>query len=223
MNKIFRPILLIISVCFLTGARAAKPVITHLDDLLDAMDKQEETVSTIKFNFEQRLIIAYSGEMQRIVGKAYFKKPMSVRVENTKPEKNIFITNGKDAWYYSPALKQVMKGAWDDIADNAGSFFQGILNANGYLQDLKDRYTLIYEGKEDSWHVLSMHPKEERKNYFSMKLWIDDRDFFPYKTELVMNAMTIRTEISKVKFNKNLSDTLFTFEIPPHVEQLRFP
>ncbi|MFH1379259.1 MAG: outer membrane lipoprotein carrier protein LolA [bacterium] len=208
----------------LIGGKGALLRIDNLDDLLKEMENHEETITTMKFNFIQTLSLKGArGDVQESTGKAYFKKPMSVRVEHLKPEKNIFITNGKDAWYYAPAFKQVMVGSWEELGDNAGNFFKGLLNANGYLQDMRDTYTFVFEGRQDAYYMLTMYPKIKKKDYFEMKLWIDSQYFYPCKTELILDTMTIQTVLQKVTFNNDLPESLFLFDMPSNVEQMSFP
>lgn len=85
-----------------------------LADSRDANSKA--SVSTIERRFEQRYRSAarlevtflerYS-ESGRVVrteaGKAYFARPGKMRWEYQAPEKNVFLVDGKNAWFYVPA------------------------------------------------------------------------------------------------------------------------
>ena len=208
--------------CCRINAKDVPQSITTLDELIASMEQAEEEISSVQFDFKQYLSIPYSGEQQEITGKAYFRKPMNIRVEHSKPEKNIFITDGTHAWYYSKSLKQVMAGTWEEIAQGSSNFFRGILNINQFMDDLMERYNISLNGKKGSLYELLVTPKGGKAMY-EMTIWIDEKDFFPYQTELRMDTMTIKTEIFRIRKNKPLSDGLFTFTVPSGVMELPFP
>ena len=78
--------------------------------------KDRAAVATIQKRFEQRyrnvarlevtFLERYS-ESSKLVrteaGKAYFERPGKMRWEYEAPEKNIFLVDGKNAWFYVPA------------------------------------------------------------------------------------------------------------------------
>lgn len=74
------------------------------------------TVATIQRRFEERyrsatrLEVTFleryseSGRLVRTeAGKAYFERPGKMRWEYEAPEKNVFLVDGKNAWFYVPA------------------------------------------------------------------------------------------------------------------------
>jgi len=78
--------------------------------------KGKSSVSTIQRRFEERYRTAArlevtfleryseSGRLVRTeAGKAYFARPGKMRWEYEAPEKNIFLVDGKNAWFYVPA------------------------------------------------------------------------------------------------------------------------
>ena len=78
--------------------------------------KGKPTVATIQRRFEQRyrgatrLEVTFleryseSGRLVRMeAGKAYFERPGKMRWEYEAPEKNVFLVDGKTAWFYVPA------------------------------------------------------------------------------------------------------------------------
>ena len=78
--------------------------------------KDKPSVATIQRRFEQkyrsatRLEVTFleryseSGRLVRTeAGKAYFERPGKMRWEYEAPEKNVFLMDGKTAWFYVPA------------------------------------------------------------------------------------------------------------------------
>ena len=66
--------------------------------------------TTLRVTFLERYV-----EQGRLVraesGTAYFRKPGKMRWEYQKPEKNLFLVDGKFAWFYAPADHTVTKVA----------------------------------------------------------------------------------------------------------------
>src|SRR5215475_13915606 len=54
---------------------------------------------------------------RRESGVAYFRRPGKMRWEYASPEKNLFIVDGKFAWFYVPADRTVSRIAARDSAD----------------------------------------------------------------------------------------------------------
>jgi outer membrane lipoprotein carrier protein len=50
-------------------------------------------------------------------GTAYFRRPGKMRWEYQKPEKNLFLVDGKTAWFYTPADRTVTKAPARDSED----------------------------------------------------------------------------------------------------------
>lgn len=82
----------------------------------DSNDANKETVAAIQRRFEERyrsatrLEVTFleryseSGRLVRTeAGKAYFERPGKMRWEYQVPEKNVFVVDGKTAWFYVPA------------------------------------------------------------------------------------------------------------------------
>lgn len=223
MKRIFFSVFLLIIGYSIAFVEESSREIHDLDTLLKAMEQREDVMKTISFAFSQELEINYTGEKQKIRGKAYFKKPKFIRVENHKPQKNFFITDGTTVWYYAPSQKQVMVGSWDTIASESGNFFKGLLNISERFTSLATRYHLSYEGKKGGYYIITLQSREKKRDFFKMTAWIGEHDLVPHKTMLTIQAMTIHTAMKKIKIDKPLSDTLFTFVIPSGVDTIPFP
>ena len=55
--------------------------------------------------------------MREEAGKAYFLRPGKMRWEYEKPEKNLFLVDGKYAWFYAPADRTVTRVPADKSED----------------------------------------------------------------------------------------------------------
>jgi outer membrane lipoprotein carrier protein len=71
---------------------------------LPALRRMESTyrkAANLRANFLERYF--ENGSIVRVEsGTAYFRKPGKMRWEYEKPEKNLFLVDGKNAWFYTP-------------------------------------------------------------------------------------------------------------------------
>src|SRR6266849_168600 len=73
----------------------AKPIIVVLE-------ARYRAAHTLQATFLERY--SENGRLVRVeAGRAYFRKPGKMRWEYESPEKNLFLVDGKTAWFYVPA------------------------------------------------------------------------------------------------------------------------
>jgi outer membrane lipoprotein carrier protein len=69
--------------------------------LLRTLEAKYRKASSLRANFLERYF--ENGSLVRAEsGVAYFRKPGKMRWEYEKPEKNLFLVDGKNAWFYTP-------------------------------------------------------------------------------------------------------------------------
>lgn len=79
-----------------SGAGPSYPPIVRL------MESKYHSVDTLQATFMERYF--ENGKLVRAEsGIAYFRKPGKMRWEYEVPEKNLFLVDGKNAWFYTPA------------------------------------------------------------------------------------------------------------------------
>src|SRR5882724_5101800 len=70
--------------------------------ILNRLETRYRSARTLKVTFLERYI--ENGRSVRIeAGIAYFRRPGKMRWEYESPEKNLFLVDGKSAWFYVPA------------------------------------------------------------------------------------------------------------------------
>src|SRR5579859_5589407 len=70
-------------------------------DALPALEARYRRALTLKASFLERY--SENGKQVRVeAGKAYFLRPGKMRWEYEKPEKNLFLVDGKFVWFYVP-------------------------------------------------------------------------------------------------------------------------
>ena len=84
-------------VCIKYGAR----VTAAESGPLTALEERYRRASTLQANFLERY--SENGKEVRVeAGKAYFLRPGKMRWEYEKPEKSVFLVDGKYVWFYAP-------------------------------------------------------------------------------------------------------------------------
>lgn len=87
------------SLCFLFLIANATPAVGSIVKRLEARYRAPRTLQA---TFLERY--TESGKLVRVeAGTAYFRRPGKMRWEYESPEKNLFLVDGKTAWFYVPA------------------------------------------------------------------------------------------------------------------------
>jgi outer membrane lipoprotein carrier protein len=86
------------------------------DPLLRLFESRYQTSRTLSVVFLERFV--ENGQLMREeAGTAYFLRPGKMRWEYQKPEKNLFLVDGKYAWFYAPADRTVTRVPADKSED----------------------------------------------------------------------------------------------------------
>src|SRR5438445_11740970 len=82
------------------GAASARPM--PVQELVRLVEGRYRSAETLETQFLERY--SENGRLVRVeAGRAYFRKPGKMRWEYESPEKNLFLVDGKTAWFYVPA------------------------------------------------------------------------------------------------------------------------
>jgi outer membrane lipoprotein carrier protein len=93
----------------LTGSADSKAIIARLE-------ARYRAAKTLQASFLERY--TENGRLVRVeAGTAYFKRPGKMRWEYEAPEKNLFLVDGKTAWFYVPGDHSVTRFPANQSAD----------------------------------------------------------------------------------------------------------
>ncbi len=164
-------------------------------------------------------------------GRAYFRKPGKMRWEYEKPEKNLFLVDGKYAWFYTPVDRTATKmpaRQSDDLRTPLA-----LLTEGGKLSRVCERVVLakmpaIAEGNVPPTNGTGFEcilKNEGAKGGAGADRSSAARIFFEItdKGELArvvaQGAGSVETEFSfkEWEFNPTMADALFHFSLPPGV------
>ena len=97
-----------LAVLCLVCAHAFAGVTPDAKPFVDRFESRYRTPRTLQATFLERY--TENGHLVRVEsGTAYFRRPGKMRWEYASPEKNLFLVDGKNAWFYVPADRTVTR------------------------------------------------------------------------------------------------------------------
>ena len=215
-------ILLFIVATFMPGIKIGMQIAAagsnpSLDQILAGMEKRYAN-SKFSAKFLQESTIKAMEITDFASGRVYVRHPGMMRWEYEKPDKQVIITDGYKLWVYRPEDNQVMTGS-------APEFFRDGRGAS-FLSDIKlirKKFNIeLLESKTNVFHELKLTPLEKNMDVTDIRLAVSKENF------TVMRVVTYnfyrdetRIELLNSKFNVQLDDDLFSFEIPEGVDVLK--
>jgi outer membrane lipoprotein carrier protein len=207
-------LIVVLGLC-LAQAGASTP---DLHKLAQAVDEHYNHLRSLKAEFTE----TYRGAgMDRTEsGTLWLKKPGKMRWEYRSPKDKLFLSDGKDAWFYVPGDKQVRKTPvrkLEDLRSPLGFLLgktrlEKELQGLGFAPDIapldQGNYTLrgVPKGMVDriTQILLEVTPQNRIR-----RIQIDDVD-----------GSTTEYRFGQSKEDLALADTLFRFTPPPGVETI---
>jgi outer membrane lipoprotein carrier protein len=192
-----------------------------LDEVLGKIQEQYEKNADFKADFGQEAVIKSLGKKQQAEGIVYFKKPGKMHWMYHKPTKQQIISDGKTLWNYQPENKQVIvtRVAQAFQSKTPSTFLAGLGNLK---KDFQARF--VKDPAPGSNYALELTPLETQGGVEKLFLLADPKSFHILQAK-IQDAMGNTTQISfsKITFNNNLADSLFTFTAPKGVEVFTMP
>ena len=126
------------NVCILVIFLASRPLsaLPNVHAVAQSVDEHYNQLRSLQADFTQ--IYQGSGTNRTESGTLWLKKPGKMRWEYRSPEEKLFLSDGKDAWLYLPAEKQVRKSSLRKLDDLRSplAFLLGKTKLEKELQDL---------------------------------------------------------------------------------------
>ena len=177
--------------------------------LTQKIQERHQTLRDMKARFVQTYSSAMLGRKVVERGTLAIKRPGRMRWEYEQPEKKLFVSDGKKAYFYVPSDRQVM------VHETTGD--RGVA-----LQLLAGRSDLL---SEFDAHPVASNPRQVRLVPKSQEAEVQEAVVEADATGRIQRLQILdpqgnRSEFvfDDVKENLGLSDGLFQFEIPKGVE-----
>lgn len=237
MQKMIR-----VSIALLMLALVAAPVWAAekavLKDVVSALEKGYASLQDVQADFTQKTVIAGINREQKGSGELLLKKPASTtamfRFNYTKPKQQI-VSNGKQVWFYLPENRQVMVSSVTDMFKGGNSIALNYLTGLGHVsRDFSVSFAQEPQDKNGNY-LLELSPKSPSAVLAKLQLTVSAaaveaflrdgsvRDIFPVLASVIHDAggNQTRIEYSRVRVNKGLANSRFTFKVPAGVEVIK--
>jgi outer membrane lipoprotein carrier protein len=192
---------------------AAPALAVDATELAGRIQKKYATINAFSANFSQSIRNAASGDTEKRSGSFLFKKPVLVRWETLKPEKELLVV-GKDAvWDYFEEDKEAYRYAVQEIIGSK-TMLRFLTGKANLTEDF-----LVAAGKPEEagpgQAVLQLAPREPEPGLVLAKVWVDlstdmiarifIQDFYANTNDLSLEGVVV---------NPKLADSLFAFTPP---------
>ncbi len=189
---------------FPPAAPAAEPDITRV---LKNVEKRYNSVKTLEADFSETYKL--QGRSRTETGVLYLRKPGRMRWEYRDPAGKLFISDGKDAYFYTPdnnrAEKIKLKESEDLRAPMA--FLLGKLDFSREFQ----KFTMKSEG-DKTW--ITALPKNDDVPYRQVQFLISPDSQIERLIVTGQDASVLDFVFTGEKTNVALNDTMFRFRLP---------
>ena len=196
------------------GAAGESP---SLDEVLDRVEKRYSG-DGFRADFLQESTIKAMKITDFARGQVFVKYPGKMRWEYQEPEPQIIITDGISLWMYRPEDNQVMTGG-------APAFFRDGKGAS-FLSDIKiirEKFNIAMDTTaEELFYRFTLFPREKSLDITEIRLAIDKKDYTIARI-VTINQYGDETHIEMInhRFNVILEPSLFSFEVPEGVDELK--
>lgn len=176
------------------------------DKVIKEVQKKYQKSKSLEIHFKEISRFKLTGTTSENFGVFIIRGKDNFRLDS---ETQTIASDGTTFWRYNKIEDQV-------LIDHAKKENQEVL-LNNFLYDLQENYysQLIEEYKErgKKYHVVKLIPKPSNQSFFtSIKLWVEDKSW-EINRVIYTDYNDNETEylIEKIVFDKQFSDTLFTF------------
>jgi outer membrane lipoprotein carrier protein len=164
----------------------------------------------------------FQGRLERAYGKVLFKRGGLMRWEYDRPEKKLFVYDGKTLWIYEPEVPQVFAGTGDtERYRRALAFLTG-------ESDLTQEYQVARLPADtfdfSGGFVLGLTPKDRKSPFDHVELYVSATDFHVVRSVLVDHeGNRNRLDFANPVVASGIDAALFTFTPPKGVPVITNP
>jgi outer membrane lipoprotein carrier protein len=191
---------------------ALLPAQTSLSDLLKSVEDHYNRPRTMQVLFEQSLTGA--GRIGRLEsGVLYLRKPGRMRWEYHTPEGKLFLADGKDVYFYSPATNRVEKSKLKESDDLRAplAFLMGRVDFHRDFREFRTR-------PDPAGTYIVASPKSDKAPYTQVEFLIAPTHRITQLKVHGHDRSVMSFRLSNERINPPLDDNLFQFRRPAGAE-----
>lgn len=198
------------------AAQGAKP--DRSAEVIAGLKAWDAQLTSLKAGFTQQVLFKEAGLKQTVEGSLTYVKPNFLRIEHSKPVKQVIVTDKQDIWIYKPDDKQAVNTSWDAWRRTQDQNFSGILDFGNYAK-LTEMNNIAVSGGENGAPITAVFTPRSGAQY-SLTLRLS-ADFFPSEAELAVESTVIATRLTGVEKNTGAEKDLFKFTPPNGTEVIK--
>lgn len=187
-----------------------------LSSTLRKLEDRYNTLKTMQVEFWQTISYASQPTAKRTEsGVLYLKKPGRMRWDYRDPAKKLFLSDGKDVYFYSPSQNRVEKSKLKETEDMRAplAFLIGRLD---FQRDFKE-YIVRQEGP-DRW--ITAKPRSAQAPYTEVRFLLTSGVQISRLRVVGHDQSIMEFRFEHEQLNPKLDDKLFQFQAPAGVEMV---
>jgi len=185
---------------------------TSLWKLLQGVEQRYNRARTLQVRFEQSYSAGSRGRRTES-GELFLRKPGRMRWDYSTPAGKLFVSDGKDIYFYSPSTNRVEKMKLKESEDLRAplAFLLGRL-------DFKRDFGEFQVRAETEGHWITALPKSDRLPYRQVEFLVTPAFEIRRLRVAGQDNSVLEFRFAGERVNPPLSDALFTFQTPPGAE-----
>jgi outer membrane lipoprotein carrier protein len=194
----------------LTAALAALPADFDLTAALRKVESRYNNIRAMQADFDQTLRYASQPKASRSEsGTLVLKRPGKMRWDYQSPAKKLFLSDGKDVYFYSPNMNRVEKSKLKETDDMRAplAFLIGRLD---FARDFRE-YRTRPEGAD---HWITAKPKSDKAPYREVQFRLTADFRITQLRVLGQDESIMDYTFRNEKLNPPVDDALFRFQAP---------
>lgn len=180
-----------------------------------ALQRKYDTIKGFSASFTQTYQGGVLGSKKVESGTVFIKKPGKMRWDYAKPQKKLFVSDGRTMHMYFPEDRQVMSNPVPE-QDQATSAVLFLMGKGDISRDFNVKYG---RGGSDDTYVLRLDPRMRQADYDWLEVVVD-RETLQIRGLTAADAQGGRSSFafSDFKENPGLPDKMFQFSVPRGTE-----
>lgn len=205
---------MLICLALILQMQFSAPAQTSISESLRKVENRYNNIRTLQLDFEQTISFTAQPSAKRTEsGVLFLRKPGRMRWEYRKPAEKLFLSDGKDVYYYSAAAHRVEKSKLKETDDMRAplAFLIGRLD---FQRDFRE-YHIRQEGP-NRW--VTAIPKSTKAPYKEVQFLLLSDSRIAQLRVLGHDQSIMDFRFSNELLNPPIADTLFVFQTPKGAE-----
>ncbi len=196
-----------------------------LTGILNKMEKANQDLKSLKAEMVLQKTNSQLGITDTEYGQVMFKPTQGktkqkLRIDYTKPSKDIIAVDGDDFTFYQPRINRAIRGLASKVGKGKQDGFAQFITIalSGSLRSSNGKYSVSFV-KDESVNgvlasVLRLTPKGA-DSFSTMDIWVNQQNWLPVQLKGVeRNGDYTVVTFKNIQLNSNLADSAFAVNLP---------